>query len=467
LIKRFRYQIAIFLSVVGPGIITANVDNDSGGIFTYSQAGAKYGYLPLWTLIPITLLLIVTQEMCSRMGAVTGKGLSDLIREEFGLRTTFFMMIALVLTNFTNVIAEFAGIASSLELFHISRYISVPICAVAVWLLVVRGTYSSVEKIFLVACALYVTYIISAFLLKPNWKEAAIYSVKPILMFDTGYITMLIAMVGTSIAPWMQFYLQSAIVEKGITAREYVQSRVEVIVGCIMTDVVAFFIIVSCAAAIWAHGAKDINDAADAAVALKPFGQYAYLLFSAGLFNASFFAACILPLSTVFTVCEGLGFESGVDKRFNEAPEFYWLYTLLVVLGAGVILWPNFPLVKMILWSQVLNGVLLPVILIYMVLLINKKSLMKEWTNSAAYNAVAWVSVVIMIGLTLALASITIQQMGHPAGAAVQPGSKPLASSFTQMQSNDSGRHSLKTNVAKSGAAHVIGELFGIGKFAH
>jgi len=298
------------------------------------------------------------------MGAVTGKGLSDLIREEFGLRTTFFMMIALVLTNFTNVIAEFAGIASSLELFHVSRYISVPICAVAVWYLVVRGTYRSVEKIFLVACALYVTYIFSAFLLKPDWKEAAIYSIKPIVMLDTGYITMLIAMVGTSIAPWMQFYLQSAIVEKGITAREYVQSRVEVIVGCIMTDVVAFFIIVACASAIWAHGAKDINDASDAAVALKPFGQYAYLLFSAGLFNASFFAACILPLSTVFTVCEGLGFESGVDKRFSEAREFYWLFTLLVVLGAGVILWPNFPLVKMILWSQVINGVLLPVVLI-------------------------------------------------------------------------------------------------------
>ena len=467
MLKRFRYQIAIFLSVVGPGIITANVDNDSGGIFTYSQAGAKYGYLPLWTLIPITLLLIVTQEMCSRMGAVTGKGLSDLIREEFGLRTTFFMMIALVLTNFTNVIAEFAGIASSLELFHISRYFSVPICGVAVWYLVVRGTYRSVEKIFLVACALYVTYIISAFLLKPDWKEAVIYSVKPILMFDSGYITMLIAMVGTSIAPWMQFYLQSAIVEKGITAREYVQSRVEVIVGCIMTDVVAFFIIVACAGAIWARSPKDINDAADAAVALKPFGQYAYLLFSAGLFNASFFAACILPLSTAFTVCEGLGFESGVDKRFSEAREFYWLYTLLIALGCAVILWPNFPLVKMILWSQVINGVLLPVVLIYMVLLINKKSLMKEWTNSAAYNAVAWVSVVIMIGLTLALASITIQQMGHPAGTAAQTGSKPVAASFSDMQRDDARRHSVKSDVGETRGAHLIREAFGVGKLAN
>jgi Mn2+/Fe2+ NRAMP family transporter len=452
LLKRFRYQIAIFLSVVGPGLITANVDNDSGGILTYSQAGAKYGYLPLWTLIPITLLLIVTQEMSSRMGAVTGKGLSDLIREEFGLRTTFFLMIALVLTNFTNVIAEFAGIATSLELFSISRYISVPISAVAVWLLIVRGNYRSVEKVFLVACTLYVTYIFSAFLLKPDWKQAAISSVKPILMLDNDYVVMLIGMVGTSIAPWMQFYLQSAIVEKGITAKEYVQSRIEVIVGCILTDVVAFFIIVSCAAAIWEHGPKDIETAKDAALGLKPFGQYAYLLFSAGLFNASFFAACILPLSTVFTVCEGLGFESGVDKRFNEAPEFYWLYTLLVVLGGAVTLWPGFPLVKMILWSQVLNGVLLPFVLIYMVLLINKKGLMKEWTNSRIYNAVAWVSVVIMIGLTLTLAAITVRQLSPSASASPDKSSRPLA----DMQRDNSGRHPLKADIGEARDAHLV-----------
>src|SRR3984893_16039437 len=442
----------MFLSVVGPGLITANVDNDSGGILTYSQAGAKYGYLPLWTLIPITLLLIVTQEMSSRMGAVTGKGLSDLIREEFGLRTTFFLMIALVLTNFTNVIAEFAGIATSLELFSISRYISVPICAVAVWLLIVRGNYRSVEKVFLVACTLYVTYIFSAFLLKPDWKQAAIISVKPILMLDNDYVVMLIGMVGTSIAPWMQFYLQSAIVEKGITAKEYVQSRIEVIVGCILTDVVAFFIIVSCAAAIWEHGPKDIESAKDAALALKPFGQYAYVLFSAGLFNASFFAACILPLSTVFTVCEGLGFESGVDKRFNEAPEFYWLYTLLVVLGGAVTLWPGFPLVKMILWSQVLNGVLLPFVLIYMVLLINKKGLMKEWTNSRIYNAVAWVAVVIMIGLTLTLAAITVRQMNQSASVIPSKLSRPLA----EVKRDDPGRHSFKTDIREAGAPHLV-----------
>jgi Mn2+/Fe2+ NRAMP family transporter len=408
-LRRFRYQIIVFLAVLGPGFITANVDNDSGGIFTYSAAGARFGYLPLWTLLPITLALIVTQEMCSRMGAVTGKGLSDLIREEFGLRITFVIMTLLVLANMTNVMAEFAGIASSLELFHISRYISVPLSAIAVWLLVVKGNYKSVEKIFLFGCLLYVTYIISGFLVRPDWKAAAINSVKPQLMLDKDYIYMLIGMVGTTIAPWMQFYLQSAVVEKGITAKEYAASRFEVIVGCIMTDVVAFFIIVACAGAIWSVHPRDIGSAAEAALGLKPFGQYAFLLFSAGLFNASIFAACILPLSTAYTVCEGLGFESGVNRRMSEAPIFYTLYTLLIVVGAGVILIPNFPLIRMILLSQVLNGALLPFVLIYMVLLINKKDLMGVWTNPRWFNLVAWITVVVMIGLTLALVGITLR----------------------------------------------------------
>ncbi|HZT37238.1 MAG TPA: divalent metal cation transporter [Bryobacteraceae bacterium] len=409
MLKRWRSQIAIFLSVLGPGLITANVDNDAGGIYTYSQAGAKFGYLPLWTLIPITLLLIVTQEMCSRMGAVTGKGLSDLIREEFGLRTTFFVMTALVVVNYTNVVSEFAGIASSLELFHISRYFSVPVAAAAVWFLVVKGSYRIVEKVFLAACSVYVCYIISGFLVKPDWKVAAIYSVKPVLMLDPGYITMIVGMVGTSIAPWMQFYLQAAVVEKGVTSKEYAQSRLEVVLGCILTDVVAFFIIVACAGTIWQVRPRDIRDAADAALALKPFGQYAYLLFSIGLFNASFFAACILPLSTAYTVCEGLGFESGIDRRFSEAPTFYWLFTVLVLLGAGVILIPHFPLVQMILLSQVINGALLPLVLIYMTLLINRRGLMKEWTNSPFYNVISWTSVALMIGLTLALVAITLK----------------------------------------------------------
>jgi Mn2+/Fe2+ NRAMP family transporter len=412
-LKRFRYQIAIFLSVLGPGFVTAMVDNDAGGILTYSQAGAGWGYLPLWTLLPITVLLVVTQEMNSRMGAVTGKGLSDLIREEFGLRTTFFVMSLLVITNLTNVMAEFAGIAGSLELepFSVSRYISVPICAIVVWLLVVRGTYAGVEKIFLVISVVYLSYVASAILLRPNWGDAIVYSVKPELTLEPGYIGMLVAMVGTSVAPWMQFYLQSAIVEKGITERDYRASRFEVIFGCIASMVIAFFIIVACAAAIWSVEPRDINSAAEAAIALKPFGKYAYLLFSVGLFNASLFAASILPLSTAYSVCEGMGFEAGVNRRFREAPIFYWLYTLLIAIGAGIVLVPDFPLIKMILWSQVLNGVLLPVVLIFMVLLINKTDLMGQWTNSRFYNLVAWVAVVILIGLTLVLAGNTIRGM--------------------------------------------------------
>src|SRR5688572_18048650 len=349
--------------------------------------------------------------MCSRMGAVSGKGLSDLIREEFGLRVTFLMMAALVLANLTNVMANFAGIASSLELFQVSRYISVPLAAMAVWLLIVKGSYESVEKVFLFACSLYVCYIISGILVKPDWKEAAIYSVKPVLMLDTEYITKLIGMVGTSVAPWMQFFLQAAVVEKGITAKGYAESRIEVIVGCIVMSVIAFFIIVSCAGAIWANGPRDIVDAADAAEALKPFGQYAFLLFCAGLLNASVFAACILPLSTAYTVCEGLGFESGVNHTFSEAPVFYWLITFLIGVGAGVILIPSFPLIRMILISQIINGMLLPVVLIFMTMLVNRQHLLKEWTNSRAYNAVSWTAVAVMIGLTLALTGITIRDL--------------------------------------------------------
>ena len=408
ILARWKRHVVVFLAVLGPGFITAVVDNDSGGIFTYSQAGARWGYLPLWTLLPITVALIVTQEMCSRMGAVTGKGLSDLIREEFGLRLTFLMMALLVLANLTNIVAEFAGVATALELFQVSKYISVPAAAVLVWFLAVKGDYARVEKIFLFACVIYVTYIVAGFLVKPDWKEAMIYSIRPKLIFESGYIIMLIGMVGTTIAPWMQFYLQSAVVEKGITPKEYAESRLEVIVGCVITSVIAFFIIVACAGA-YRGRPTDIADTRQAAEALKPFGPYAFLLFSAGLLNASIFAACILPLSTAYSVCEGLGFESGVNKRWNEAPIFYWLYTLLIVVGAGIVILPRFPLVEMILLSQVLNGMLLPFILIFMLILVNKKYLMKEWKNPPAYNAIAWLTVVIVIGMTLALTGVTIR----------------------------------------------------------
>jgi NRAMP (natural resistance-associated macrophage protein)-like metal ion transporter len=408
LLSRIKRHILVFFAVLGPGFITAVVDNDSGGIYTYSQAGARWLYLPLWTLLPITIALIVTQEMCSRMGAVTGKGLSDLIREEFGLRMTFGIMILLVLANLTNIVAEFAGVATALDIYGVSKFISVPISAVVVWFLAVKGNYRSVEKVFLFACVIYVSYIAAGILVKPDWKEAATQSVHPQLMMDQGYITMLIAMVGTTIAPWMQFYLQAAVVEKGITVKEYRESRIEVVVGCIMTSVIAFFIIVACAGAYRDHP-TDIGSAKEAALALKPFGQYAVLLFSAGLLNASVFAACILPLSTAYSVCEGLGFESGVSRTWREAPIFYWLYTLLIAVGAGIVILPRFPLVQMILLSQVLNGMLLPFILIFMIILINRKSLMHEWINPPAYNAVAWVTVIVVIGMTLALTGITIR----------------------------------------------------------
>jgi NRAMP (natural resistance-associated macrophage protein)-like metal ion transporter len=404
--KRWKSQILVFLAVIGPGIITANVDNDAGGILTYSQAGAQYGHLLLWTMIPVTLSLIVVQEMCARMGAVTGKGLSDLIREEFGLRITFLMMLGILITNFGNVVTEFIGIATSLELFGLSRYITVPVCGLIVWLIVVKGQYKSVEKIFLLASAFYITYIFAAFPAHPAWKEAtkATFTLPGLRVFrDQAYLYMVIGVVGTTIAPWMQFYLQSSIVEKGVTRRGLRASRLDVITGCIFTDVVAWFIIVACAGTLYVHGYRDIKYAADAAQALKPLaGKYAYILFAVGLFNASLFAASILPLSTAYTVCEGLGFESGIDKKFGEAPFFYWLYTLLIVAGGAVLLIPGLPLIKIAVLSQVVNGVVLPFVLIFMLLLINKKELMGNYVNSYLFNAVAWVTTVIMIGLTLA-----------------------------------------------------------------
>jgi len=406
-LKQWRLRLALGLAVVGPGFITANVDNDAGGIATYSVAGAQFGYTLLWTMIPITVALVIIQEMSSRMGAVTGKGLSDLIREEFGLRATFLLMLALVATNFGNVVSEFAGIASSFELFGISKYIVVPIAAFAVWGLVVHGTYNSIEKVFLSASAFYVCYIVSGVLAHPDWKAAALSTVtrpESAGFRNYGYVSMIIGLAGTTIAPWMQFYLQASIVEKGVTARQYKASRLDVIIGCIFAAVVAWFIVVACAATLHTAGKYDIRSGADAAEALRPLaGEYAALLFAAGLFNASLFAACILPISTAYAVCEGLGLESGLDKRFEEAPAFYWLYTALIVFGAGVVLVPRFPLFRVMVLSQVVNGILLPFVLVFVILLINDRELMGKYTNSKWYNVVSWFTVAIMIALTIAM----------------------------------------------------------------
>ena len=394
-------NIMLFLAILGPGIITANVDNDAGGITTYSLAGAHFGYTLLWVMLPTTIALVVIQEMCARMGAVTGKGLSDLIRESFGVKVTFYVMIALLLTNMGNAVSEFAGIAASMEIFGISKYLSVPVGALLVWLLVVKGSYKVVEKVFLVACMVYVAYPIAAFMAGPKWDIVLTATVVPTFKLDSAYLITMIGVVGTTIAPWMQFYQQSAVVEKGITIDQYSFSRLDVIVGCIMAIVVAFFIVVACASTIHSQGLK-IETAADAALALKPLvGKHASVLFAFGLFNASLFAACILPLSTSYYICEGMGWESGIDKDFRKAPQFFWLFTIIIIVSAAVILIPNAPLIRIMFLSQVVNGAVLPFVLIFMLMLINDRSLMGEYVNGPLFNLVAWITIIIMIALTL------------------------------------------------------------------
>jgi Mn2+/Fe2+ NRAMP family transporter len=391
----------VFLAVAGPGIITSNVDNDAGGIATYSMAGAHFGYNLLWSLIPIMIALIIIQEMSARMGVVTGKGLSDLIRERFGVKITVSLLFALVLTNFGNVIAEFAGVASSLEIFRIPKYFSVPLSAVFVWLLVVKGTYRSVEKIFLYACLFYVTYIVAGFLAKPDWGAIGGSLIAPSFKLSTESLGMMVGLVGTTIAPWMQFYLQAAIVEKNIPVKDYKHSRLDVLIGSIIVTLIAGFIILTCGATLFKAGVR-VETAADAALALKPLaGKYCSALFAFGLLNASLFAASILPLSTAFVVCEAMGWEDGVNKKFSEAPQFYGLYSLLIALGAGIIMIPRIPLIPVMYISQVINGIVLPVILIFMLLLINNKKLMGDHANKRVYNGISWATVALLSVLSL------------------------------------------------------------------
>jgi len=396
-------SVGLFFILMGPGIITSNVDNDAGGITTYSLAGATFGLKLVWFLIPIMIALIVIQEMCARMGVVTGKGLSDLIREKFGAKITFYLMIGMFLTNMGNVVSEFAGVAAGMEIFGVNRFISVPLSAFLVWWMVVKGTYKSVEKAFLIACVFYVSYVITGIIVKPNWGHVAEQFLHPQMSLNPTEMTMVIGLVGTTIAPWMQFYLQASIVEKGIKMEEYKFARFDVVLGSVVVHIVAFFIILVCAETLFKQGVQ-IETAKDAALSLKPLaGKYCTYLFAFGLVNASLFSASILPLSTTYLICEGLGWEVGIDKKFVEAPEFYGFYSVIIFLGAGLILYPGLPLIPIMYFSQVLNGIVLPFVLIFMLLLINDKKLMMGHTNGLLMNAIAWTTSLTMIGLSILL----------------------------------------------------------------
>jgi NRAMP (natural resistance-associated macrophage protein)-like metal ion transporter len=401
--KGFWKSLAVFFALFGPGIITSNVDNDAGGITTYSLAGSEFGLSLLWTLIPITLALIVIQETCARMGVVSGKGLSDLIRERFGARATFYLMIALFLTNLGNAISNFAGVAASMEIFGVSKYISVPLSAFFVWWLVVKGSYKSVEKAFLAACLFYVSYIISGFLVNPDWGEIAAQFFTPTVEFSTPYLTMAVGVVGTTIAPWMQFYLQSSVVDKGLKPEDYQYARMDVVLGSVVVNIVAFFIILLCAVTIHKAGIQ-IETAKDAALALAPLaGKYCTWLFAFGLLNASLFAASILPLSTAYTICEAFGWESSVNRKFAEAPQFYGLYSIMIILGAAVILFPDLPLIPIMFYSQVINGILLQVILIFMLMLVNDRRIMGGFTNGWTMNFISIATIAVLIFLSGAM----------------------------------------------------------------
>ena len=400
-------NLLIFLSVMGPGIITANVDNDAGGIATYSVAGAHFGYSMLWIFLPMALALIVIQEMCSRMGVVTGKGLADLIRERFGVKITFYAMAVFLFSNFLNTVSEFSGIAASCEIFGISRFISLPLAAAAIWWIVVKGTYKSVEKVFLMACVFYFAYVITGFLVRPQWGMVAREFVRPTFDLKPAFILMIMGVIGTTIAPWMQFYQQSTVVEKGINVKDYKYARLDVIIGGIVVNIIAIFIIISCAATLFKNGIR-VETAKDAALALEPLaGRHCSTLFAIGLLNASVFSAMILPLATAYSVCEGLGWEAGVDKRLKEAPQFYFLFTALIVLGAGIIMFPHINLIMVMLLSQASNAVFLPFVLIFMLILINDKRLMGQYRNSKFFNIVAWLTVAVTVALTLAFTVLT------------------------------------------------------------
>lgn len=400
---RFWKRFVIFLGILGPGIITGSVDNDAGGITTYSIAGAVYGYNLLWTLIPAFVVLFVVQEMNARMGIVTGKGLADLIRENAGVKITFIIFIGLLIADICNTMTEFAGVAGSMMVFGVSKYIAVPISAIFVWILVVKGTYRIAERIFLIFSVFLLSYVISAIMAKPDWEQIGFSLIHPKIEMNFTYISTFIAMIGTTIAPWMQFYMQSAVIEKGLKIRNYRYTIYDILIGSIATVSVAFFIIVACASTLHVNGIK-IEEAKDAAMALKPFaGAFASQVFAFGLFVASIFSATILPVATAFYVCEAFGFEAGIDKTWDEAPQFYWLYTGILLIAVAVILIPNSPLIAITFWSQAINGILLPIVLISMMFIVNNKDVMGKYTNKPVNNIIGWSTVTILIGLSILL----------------------------------------------------------------
>jgi NRAMP (natural resistance-associated macrophage protein)-like metal ion transporter len=403
-----KSRLLIFFAIMGPGIITAFADNDAGGITTYSVAGARYGYQLLWMLFLVTFSLAVTQEMAARMGAVTGKGLAALIREQFGLRPTAFCMLALLVANLATTASNFAGMAASLEIFGLSKYLAVPLMALVVWLLVARGSYKGVEKVFLFLCLAYFSYVITGFMVDVDWPQVARSTFVPSMRFDFDFVLLSIALIGTTVTPWMQFYIQSSVVEKGVGLEKYGYQRMDVLVGSLFTDFIAFFIIVVTAATLFVSGIE-INSARDAALALRPLaGRYAELLFVLGLFNASTLAACILSLSTSYAICEAFGWEAGVDKSFDDAPLFISIYTFSILLGALIVLIPKISLISVMLISQDVNGILLPIILIFMLLIVNDTSVMGKYTNKPWFNVVAWATAIFVIALTIALIVLSL-----------------------------------------------------------
>jgi NRAMP (natural resistance-associated macrophage protein)-like metal ion transporter len=396
-----RQGLVAYLAVIGPGMVAANAGNDAGGIATYASAGADYGYRLLWTLIPITIALGLVQEMCARMGAVTGKGLSDLIREQFGVRWTVVVMLALLIANGGVTVSEFVGIAAATELFGVPRYVSVPLAALAVWWLVVRGSYKRVERVFLVMSLVFLGYIVSAFLSKPDWGGVARGLVRPEVQFNAGYVFTIVALIGTTISPYMQVFVQSSVVEKGVTEEDYGPTRADVWVGTLFSDLVAFFIIVATAATLNRAGVH-VESAGQAALALEPLaGSYAKLLFGVGLFGASMLAAGVLPLATAYSISEALGFEKGVSRSFREAPIFLGIFTFLIAVGGLVAMIPGLPLIGVLLVTQVINGLLLPVLLVSILRLVNKTELMGARVNGRVYNAAAWLTAAVVSALSL------------------------------------------------------------------